>query len=68
MFIKFKEGEIIVYLNTDKIVSIYEDGENQTMITTVNSSEFYQVNQPIGEIIDSLKYYDIKMYSIIKNQ
>ena len=68
MFIKFKDGEIIVYLNTDKIVSIYEDGENQTMITTVNSSEFYQVNQPIGEIIDSLKYYDIKMYSIIKNQ
>jgi hypothetical protein len=68
MFIKFKEGEIIVYLNTDKIVSIYEDGENQTMITTVNSSEFYQVNQPIEEIIDSLKYYDIKMYSIIKNQ
>jgi hypothetical protein len=68
MFIKFKEGEIIVYLNTDKIVSIYEDGENQTMITTVNSSEFYQVNQPIGEIIDSLKCYDIKMYSIIKNQ
>ena len=68
MFIKFKEGETIVYLNTDKIVSIYEDGENQTMITTVNSSEFYQVNQPIGEIIDSLKYYDIKMYSIIKNQ
>ncbi len=68
MFIKFKEGEIIVYLNTDKIVSIYEDGENQTMITTVNSSEFYQVNQPIGEIIDSLKYYDIKMYSIIENQ
>ena len=60
MFIKFKEGEIIVYLNTDKIVSIYEDGENQTMITTVNSSEFYQVNQPIEEIIDSLKYYDIK--------
>jgi len=38
------------------------------MITTVNSSEFYQVNQPIGEIIDSLKYYDIKMYSIIENQ
>ena len=68
MFIKFKEGETIVYLNTDKIVSIYEDGENQTMITTVNSSEFYQVNQPIGEIIDSLKYYDIKMYSIIENQ
>ena len=60
MFIKFKEGETIVYLNTDKIVSIYEDGENQTMITTVNSSEFYQVNQPIEEIIDSLKYYDIK--------
>ena len=62
MFIKFKEGEIIVYLNTDKIVSIYEDGENQTMITTVNPSEFYQVNQPIVEIIDSLKCYDIKMY------
>ena len=68
MFIKFKEGETIVYLNTDKIVSIYEDGENQTMITTVNSSEFYQVNQPIEEITDALKYYDIKMYSIIKNQ
>jgi hypothetical protein len=68
MFIKFKEGEIIVYLNTDKIVSIYEDGENQTMITTVNSSEFYQVNQPIGEIIDSLKSVGTKMYSIIKNQ
>jgi len=65
MFIKFKEGEIIVYLNTDKIVSIYEDGENQTMITTVNSSEFYQVNQPIGEIIDSLKSLGTKMYSII---
>lgn len=68
MFIKFKEGETIVYLNTDKIVSIYEDGENQTMITTVNSSEFYQVNQPIGEIIDSLKSLGTKMYSIIKNQ
>lgn len=68
MFIKFKEGEIIVYLNTDKIVSIYEDGENQTMITTVNSSEFYQVNQPIGEIIDSLKSHGTKMFSIIKNQ
>ena len=68
MFIKFKEGETIVYLNTDKIVSIYEDGENQTMITTVNSSEFYQVNQPIGEIIDSLKSVGTKMYSIIKNQ
>ena len=66
MFIKFKEGETIVYLNTDKIVSIYEDGENQTMITTVNSSEFYQVNQPIGEIIDSLKSVGTKMYSIIK--
>ena len=65
MFIKFKEGETIVYLNTDKIVSIYEDGENQTMITTVNSSEFYQVNQPIGEIIDSLKSLGTKMYSII---
>ena len=58
MFIKFKEGETIVYLNTDKIVSIYEDGENQTMITTVNSSEFYQVNQPIEEIVNL----------IIKNQ
>lgn len=68
MFIKFKEGETIVYLNTDKIVSIYEDGENQTMITTVNSSEFYQVNQPIGEIIDSLKSHGTKMFSIIKNQ
>lgn len=68
MFIKFKEGEIIVYLNTDKIVSIYEDGENQTMITTVNSSEFYQVNQPIGEIIGSLNSLGTKMYSIIKNQ
>ena len=68
MFIKFKEGEIIVYLNTDKIVSIYEDGENQTMITTVNPSEFYQVNQPIGEIIDSLKSHGTKMFSIIKNQ
>lgn len=68
MFIKFKEGETIVYLNTDKIVSIYEDGENQTMITTVNSSEFYQVSQPIGEIIDSLKCHGTKMFSIIKNQ
>ena len=68
MFIKFKEGETIVYLNTDKIVSIYEDGENQTMITTVNSSEFYQVNQPIEEIIDSLKFHGTKMLSIIKNQ
>lgn len=68
MFIKFKEGETIVYLNTDKIVSIYEDGENQTMITTVNPSEFYQVNQPIGEIIDSLKSHGTKMFSITKNQ
>ena len=68
MFIKFKEGETIVYLNTDKIVSIYEDGENQTMITTVNPSEFYQVNQPIGEVIDSLKSHGTKMFSIIKNQ
>jgi hypothetical protein len=65
MFIKFKEGESYVYINADKIVSIYEDGENQTMITTVNSSEFYQVNQPIGEIIDSLKSLGTKMYSII---
>ena len=68
MFIKFKEGETIVYLNTDKIVSIYEDGENQTMITTVNPSEFYQVNQPIGEIIDTLKCRGYKIFSTIKNQ
>lgn len=68
MFIQFHQKESSVYINTDKIVSIYEDVENQTMITTVNPNEFYQVSHSIEEVTFMLKCREAKIYSTIKNQ
>ena len=68
MFLKFEQEKKSVYINTDKIVSIYQDVDNKTMITTVNPSEFYQINQPIEEVLTTLRSRGLHIFSTIKNQ
>jgi uncharacterized protein YlzI (FlbEa/FlbD family) len=62
MFLKFEQEENSVYINADKIVSIYKDGDDMTMITTINPNEFYQVNHSIEEVVNILKCCGIKIY------
>jgi len=66
MFIEFKQEESSVYINLDKIVSVYKDGDNVTMITTVNPNEFYKVNHSIKDVLHTLRCYGEKMFSIQK--
>jgi len=68
MFIEFKQEESSVYINSDKIVSVYKDGDDITMITTVNPNEFYKVNHSIEEVLKTLRCCGQIISSIIKNQ
>jgi len=68
MFIEFKQEESSVYINLDKIVSVYKDGDDITMITTVNPNEFYKVNHSIEEVLNTLRCRGQIISSIIKNQ
>lgn len=67
MFIEFKQEESSVYINSDKIVSVYKDGDNRTIVTTINPSEFYQVNHSIEEVLNTLRCRGLNIFSIIKN-
>lgn len=62
MFVQFHQEEGSVYINVDKIVSIYEDKDNKIMITTINPNEFYTINEPIVKVLEKLRYRGIKVY------
>jgi hypothetical protein len=60
--IKFNLDKGSVYISIDKIVSVSENHDGKTEITTVNPNEFYVLDESIGNVLMTLSAPGFKVY------